>query len=112
MPGWLPSFARQTVTVQRAPLVTDHGNQIRDWSAAAGHAISGCVVVPQPGSENNINRSGTVAPFLLIAPAGADLEASDRVVYSGRTFEVDGPVRRWDTGVLDHVEADLQEVSG
>lgn len=108
----LPTFATQTVTVQRAGLVTDHGAQVPDWTNPTVHAVTGCSVQPAGGSEDRVNRDAVTTQFTLYAPLDADVRATDRVVFDGVTFEVDGPPRRWATGVLDHIEANLRVVNG
>lgn len=112
MSARVASFARQTVAVQRAAVTVDHGNTVRDWTTPVTTVVGGCVLAPQKGTEDNVNRDGTVTPWLLVAPAGTDIDHGDRVLHGARVLEVVGPARDWRTGVVDHVEADLAEVAG
>lgn len=108
----LPSFATQTITVQRAPMVDDHGTDVPDWTDPDEHDETGCSVQPAPGTEDLIGRDQITTIWTVYAPLAADVLTTDRVVYQGDTFEVDGPIRRWETGVLDHVEFGLKAADG
>lgn len=108
----LPSFATQTITVKRAPLVSDHGSQVRDWTATTDRDETGCSVQPAVGSENRINRDAITTIYVVYAPATADVLDTDRVEVFGTDYDIDGPVRRFLTGVLDHLEIPLKAVSG
>lgn len=108
----LPAFAAQTVTVLRAGAITDHGATVADWNAAASHTVPGCSVQPASGGEDQVNRDAVTTGATLYAPADADIVDTDRIQYSGVTYDVAGPVRRWQTGVLDHLEVSLRAVAG
>lgn len=105
-------FATQTVAVQRAPLIADHGSQVRDWTSPATHTIGGCSVQPGGGTEDQLNRDSVTTVWSVFAPLGADVLDTDRVVVGGVAYEVDGPVRPWETGILDHLEISLKAVAG
>ena len=112
------SFASDTVTVVRAPVVVDrYGAEVRDWANATRTLLEGCRVQPLDSSGGQIiepRRDAVVTRWRLFAPAGADLVATDRVEWQGGTYEVDGDVQRWSspTGALAHVEALLRRVEG
>jgi hypothetical protein len=109
----LPSFATHTVTVVRPSWADDHGASVRDWDNTTTHTVTGCSVQPVTGSEDEINRAISVTTVaLLYAPAAADIADTDRIRFGGVTFEVEGSVRRFTTGVLDHLEVSLRFVSG
>lgn len=112
----LPSFARQTITIRRAPLVTDHGAQVRDWDSddVAEHSVAGCSVQPLTGQEILANRDTVQAQYRVYAPPGADVEATDHVTFGGDDYEVVGEPLRWPspTGALDHVELLLNRWEG
>lgn len=108
----LPAFATQTLTVLRAGTVSDHGTNVPDWTAATPHAVTGCSVQPAVGSEDQTNRDAVTITATLYGPADADIVHTDRVQYGGVTYEVNGPVRRWASGVLDHIEVSLRAVTG
>lgn len=102
----------QTVTVWRAPTTTDHRNTIRDWANAVSHVVDGCSVQPATGSANRVGREAITTKWVVYAPDGADVLASDRVEVNGTRYDVDGSIRLWQTGVLDHVEIPLKDVEG
>ena len=112
------SFKTQTVTVVRAPLVTDRYNaQVRDWANATSTPLTDCRVQPLAASGGLIiepGRDAVVTRWKLLAPDGADVLASDRIVWQGKTYEVDGDVELWSspTGSLAHVEGLLKRVEG
>lgn len=101
----LPSFATQTVTRLRAPLVDDgHNNAVPNWSAATSTPITGCSV--QPGSTDEVleNRDTTLIQWTVYAPSTADVLSSDRISYLGVEYEIDGQPAAWPSpsGALDH----------
>jgi hypothetical protein len=109
----LPSFATQTIAVVRPAWLDDHGTSVRDWDHTTSHTVTGCSVQPVTGSEDEINRAISVTTVaLLFAPADADIADTDRIRYGGTTFEIEGSVRRYETGVLDHLEISLSIVTG
>lgn len=63
--------------------------------------------------ETVAGRQQTVSQWLLVLPAGTAVDATDRVVARGLTFEVDGPpdVRTRPGGTAHHVEVELRAVS-
>lgn len=109
----LPSFASDTITVQRAPLADVGHNDVRpDWSQAVEHDVDGCSVQPGASAEVLDGRDATVVRWTVFAPAGTDVLASDRVVYGGGTYEVDGEPLRHNEGVSDHVVVALKDWRG
>lgn len=86
-----------SVVVRRATNAQDtYGNDTPDWSSATSTTVGGCSVQPQIGSEVTVGRETVVSRWLLYAPDGTDLLATDRVEWDGGTYEVDGEVQRWD----------------
>lgn len=87
------SFMNETVTVLRAPLVDKRGTKVRDWSSPEGHELPRCQVTAAGTSQE---RDGRVLQVddrrTLRAMYDADVEAGDRVVWRGVTYEVDGEV--------------------
>lgn len=105
-------LATQTVTVWRASVVTDHGNDVRDWGTADSHDLDNCSVQPAPGPEDRINRDAITTIWTVYAPITADVLDTDRVEVNGIRYDIDGSVRRWQTGILDHLEIPLKDVEG
>ena len=101
-----------SVTVIRAPLVTDgKGNTIRDW-ANAQETVSAAWVQPVASTEQLLNQDRVVSRWRVFLPAVADVVASDRLRYAADTFQVDGEVQTWDNGAPHHREAFLRKVTG
>lgn len=104
---------QQSVTRLRASRVPDdRGNQVDDWSTPTTVAIPGCSVQPGVTSEDRLNRDTTLIAYTVIAPAGIDVLSTDRIVYSGQTYEIDGEPERWETGILDHTTLYLKRWEG
>lgn len=86
-----PSFARETITRLRYPLVDDHGAQRVDYDAVPGEEqIGRCWLEPTGSQENADGRSAVLTGYTVDAPWDADLTAADRVRYAGVVFDVDG----------------------
>lgn len=100
------------ITRKRAPLVTDrYGKQVRDWSAAASVDYP-AEVQPVSSTENVVNQARTETRWRVWLGPSADLAATDRVVWDGVTFEVEGDVERWKRrGRLHHLRAVLVRVA-
>lgn len=112
----LPSWANDTITRRRAPLVDDgHGNQVPDWDAPTADAvIRGCSVQPGATDETLGGRDTTQVDYTVYAPAGVDVKATDGIEYGGDLYEVNGAVRRWSspTGALAHSMFELRRWEG
>jgi hypothetical protein len=106
------------VTVVRASLVdTDrYGAQQRDWPAAAQTVVTGVSVqYLSPSLETDEARREYASSHLaLFAPAGTDLLSTDRVLWRGELFDVDGEPFTWidDDGEPDHLFAALKRRTG
>jgi hypothetical protein len=100
-----------TITRLRAPLVSaGYGNSARDWSAATGTEFtvhwSARAVSEVVGDEPR-----TVTRGKILGGPDLDLEASDRVLFDGDTYEVDGEIMRsYRQGQLHHVRAMLRRI--
>lgn len=101
-----------SITRLRAPLVSaGYGNQSRNWAAAVSAAFlvhwSAKAVSEVVGDE-----ARTVTRGKIFGGPDLDLEASDRVVFDGDTYEVDGDVMRsYRQGQLHHVRAFLRRIT-
>jgi hypothetical protein len=101
-----------SITVQRAPLVSgSYGNQARNWAAATSAAFlvhwSAQSVTEVVGDE-----ARTITRGKILGNPDLDLEAADRVVFAGETYEVDGDVMRsYRRGQLHHVRAFLKRIA-
>ena len=87
------SFMRDSVTRQRATSTTKNGCEVLDWSNPATATITGVQVTAQATSRDFEGRVEQVSDRrTLRAPFNADIQAGDRVVWNGNTYEVEGEV--------------------
>jgi head-tail adaptor len=101
-----------TVKVLRAPLISDgKGNQIRDWAHASSRTYAAWVQ-PVSSDEQTLNEQRVVSRWRLFAEPSADIAATDRISWAGKTFQVDGEVQAWDVGYVHHFEGYLRLVTG
>jgi hypothetical protein len=100
----LPSFAKQTVTILRAPKITDLGTEYADWPNQEEIPLTGCLVTP----------GATADEQTLAAPFEADIRPDDRIKLPQGTFEIEGaPVHiESPTGRLNHTSAALKRYRG
>lgn len=99
-----------TVTLLRAgSKPADYGNTTEaDWSNPGSTDVPGCSVQPAPADEFTIDRDTFLTRWVVYLPAGTDVTASDRVLWQGDTYDVDGEVLRWDFGALSHLVINLR----
>lgn len=102
------------VTIRRPGTTTDrYGANVKDWSAATDTDVDGWLAQTSAAEVNDLGREGERSDWTLYVPAGTDIEAGDRVIWGGTTFEVDGPPNRaWTPRGEHHVEARLKVVVG
>ena len=111
----LPSFCRQTVTRVRPGATTSRGSVVPDWTNATTKEITGCSMQPAGTSLSQDGRVlGIMDGFTCFMPADADVQAGDRIVFGGVTYEINGEIRGWPsaTGALDHIEINLVRYAG
>jgi hypothetical protein len=115
--SWLP-IATQTVTRRRATLgaanPARYNAQEWDWSSPDDLDIAACSVQPVVVAEvpEGEARDPVASRWQVFAPPAADVRATNRIVFDGDVYEVDGEPQRWTTGVLDHVEFFMAKVVG
>jgi hypothetical protein len=86
----------ETVIRQRPGTTTNrYDDTVPDWSDPDLESIDGCALAPELAAEDSDHRQGVVIGWTLYAPAGADIEPSDRIVARGDTYEVDGEPADW-----------------
>jgi hypothetical protein len=105
-------LAADSVTRWRATTTTDkYGNTVTTWDPDKGKVTySGVSVQPDYSTETTGDRSSRVTGLRLITPQGKDVDilATDRVLFAGVAYEVDGEVGRFRIGGrVHHVEARL-----
>lgn len=101
-----------TITVLRAPVISaGYGNTARDWASATGtdYLVHWSA---QSVSEVVGDEPQTVTRGKVFGDDTLDLEATDRVLFDGDTYEVDGEVMRsYRYGELHHVRAMLRRIA-
>lgn len=95
-------LGRATLTLLRAPLVTNPRTnaQTRDWTNAEEIIVEQCSVQPfrvaeRLSMELNTSREFARSTYRVYAPAGTEIEPSDRAVYRGDTYELFGFGDEW-----------------
>jgi hypothetical protein len=100
------------IVVQRAPLVTgSYGNSSRNWAAATS---TNYLVHWSAQSVTEVigDEARTVTRGKIFGGPDLDLEATDRVLFDGDLYEVDGDVMRsYLRGQLHHVRAFLKRMA-
>ena len=87
------SFMKDSATVKRASVVNKNGMEARDWGNATSRTLSNIQVTPQTTSRDFEGRVTQVSDRrTLRADYAADIQAGDRVIWNGDTYEVDGEV--------------------
>lgn len=90
------SFWTQTITRLRPGTKTERGSTIPDWDNVSELDITGCSVQPTSTSLSQDGRvQGIINGLTVYAPADADIEAGDRVRYSGNVYTINGDVLDW-----------------
>ena len=84
---------KDTVTRLRAPLASKNGMEYFDWTQATSALIKNVQVVAQSTTRDFEGRVLNVSDRrTLRAKYDADIEAGDRIVYKGVTYEIEGEV--------------------
>lgn len=82
------SFANTTIERQRAKTKTSRGSTVQDWSNPTKLNISGCFVQPSTTGFDQDGRLAVSESYTVLAPAGSDIVAADRISYDGKTWMV------------------------
>ena len=87
------SFFKDTVTRLRAPLETNNGADYYDWNQASELVISNVQITAQSTDRDFEGRVLNVSDRrTLRASYNADIQAGDRIVWEGNTYEIAGEV--------------------
>lgn len=111
----MPTFARDTVTIKRAPLVDERGTKVRDYARAESHKIAGCSFQPvQSATTWTDPRQAVTVKANLYLPAASDIAEGDLVEFEGATYAIDGVPTSWrsPSGRVDHMQAALIDWRG
>lgn len=120
MPPTFP-LGNDTITILRAAYATDPGDNTSywDWDNATEVVVSRCNVQPfrmaeKISFEATISRDFSRTSFRVWAPAGTDVQETDRVLFDGVEYEVFGGEGEWRefSGVPSHVQFMMRERVG
>ena len=87
------SFMNDSVTRYRAPVTKYNGQDKYDWANAVAKTITNVQVVPQSTARVFDDRTLNISErYTLRAKYDADIQAGDRIVWNGDTYEIEGEV--------------------
>lgn len=109
------SFFTDSIVRLRPGTRESRGSTIFDWSDPNELTIDGCNVQPaatglsQDGRVLGINEGLTA-----FVPLGADIQASDRILYDGNIYTINGEPANWrsPSGRLNNMQLNLERWSG
>ncbi|MDO4527429.1 MAG: head-tail adaptor protein [bacterium] len=82
-----------SVTRYRASITKHNGQDIYDWANAVAKTITRVQVVGQSTARVFEDRTLNISErFTLRAKYDADIQAGDRIVWQGNTYEIEGEV--------------------
>jgi hypothetical protein len=107
----LPTFCTQEVTRVRPGTRELRGSTLPDWSPdkVTTLTIKGCSVQPASTSLSQDGRVlGISEGWTAYLPEGSDVQAGDRIVFDGDTYEINGEPKKW-TGPFtrSHIQLNL-----
>ena len=107
----LPTFCSQEVTRIRPGTRELRGSTLPDWSEdkVTTVTIKGCSVQPASTSLSQDGRVlGISEGWTAYLPEGSDVQAGDRIVFDGDTYEINGEPKKW-TGAFtrSHIQLNL-----
>lgn len=107
------SFATETLTRLRAPMISDHGSLVPDWGEAEEVTLEGWSLQPGASQEDLLNREATQVAWTAFGPYDADVIASDRIRLPSGDYSVIGEPERWKspTGRVSNTKLLLQRWS-
>lgn len=83
-------------------------NQVLDWSTATRTTVDGCSVQPQAQPEYTDDRDTISTSWVAYVPVDAEIDAIDRIEWTGESYDIDGDVLRWEFGSLSHLVMTLR----
>jgi hypothetical protein len=102
-----------TISVVRAGTKpSDYGTTlVLDWDAGTLWDVEGCSVQPTSAPEFTQDRDAVLVRWVAWLPIDADVRATDRVIFDGETYDIDGEPMRWSFGALAHQVINLRRSS-
>ncbi|WP_242882589.1 hypothetical protein [Actinomadura litoris] len=109
LPAW--TLGRDTITVLTSPGTDPHGDPTGPEQRTP---VAGCQVQPAGSTETLDGRDTVTTRARVFAPASAQVTATSRVEWDGRSWDVDGEPGRWpDTaGNPHHLEFTMIRTTG
>lgn len=108
----LPSFAKKTALIERAPYKDERGTSVRDWASESivQATVSGCSFQPS-SSETvwaDVSQAVTIQARLYVPP-NTDVQPDDRVTVDGKRYAIQGAPETWEspTGAVSHIVLNL-----
>lgn len=99
-----------TVTVVRPPERDGWGNQQGTESSTP---VSGCFWQPVSTDEQQVGADTVTVVARVFMPPTADVRATDRIVFEGREYTIEGRPKLFHTPAgPHHYEIDLRDVEG
>lgn len=87
--------ARHTISRERPVMVADgRGGQEADFTNAQSVDLPGWALDVGNTIADDQNRDGALIQWTARGPLAADVERHDRITVLGKTFQIDGAVRR------------------
>jgi head-tail adaptor len=108
------SFYNDTIIRRRAAFTIDaYGNEVK--GTATDLAISGCRVQPTETNEmTSADRDMVQTQLQVFCPSGADVIATDQIVWQNVVYEVVGDLQEYrsPTGVANHSRFRMVKLNG
>lgn len=104
-------FADSVSRLRSTTVEDDYGNLIRVWSGATP-VVYAAEVQPLSATENTVDQDRLETRWRMWLYPTADVVATDRIVWDGDTYEIQGDIERWKIkGRLHHLKAILSKVT-
>lgn len=86
----------EVVSVVRAPMVSDHGSQVENWSGTLTVTpVEGCSVQPGVGREDLAHRDAILVAYTVFLPFGTDVTGRNRLRIRGHDHPIIGDPDVW-----------------
>jgi head-tail adaptor len=86
----------EIITRQRAVMVPDaYNNTVPNWTSPAEITLTVRGVEPVSSIEESGGRQAVITGYRVYLDPGSDINAGDRAVMRGATYEVDGTPADW-----------------
>lgn len=94
----IPSFCTQTITRLRPGTKEVRGSIVYDWNTATSLDINPVSAQPAGGYIDQDGRVlGMSDTYNIFANLDADVHAGDRIIFEGKTYDVDNEPGIWNS---------------